>query len=160
MATFVPNQNLTASQLNALFDKIMADPTTTGLAGTATATINVEVRDDVLGTYPFTAASSRRYRAMLTGLKLSGTVGTLVVVRIRDGGALAPTTASTIVAESSVYIPATGGPGQVGCFVSGTFTPSSGTRTLAAFTVVTAVGNAVATPVGTRELYVEDIGAA
>lgn len=158
MVAFVPLQDVTATQLNALVDKIMNDPSTTGLGGTATSG-STETRDDVLGTYVFTAASSRRYRATLSGLLLSATSGDLAVVTIRDGGASTPTAASTLIATTQWRAVATGGPGQTFCYISGTFTPSSGTRTLAAFTKLGS-GTGPVTPVGTRELYVEDIGPA
>jgi hypothetical protein len=158
MAAFVPLQNVTATQLNALVDKIMADPATTALSGTVTSG-TTETRDDVLGTYVFTAAASRRYRVTLSGLLLSAVSGDLAQATIRDGGASTPTAASTLLAFNQWKCQATGGGGQTGVFLSATFTPSSGTRTLAAFTKLNA-GTGPVTPIGTRELYVEDIGAA
>lgn len=158
MTTFVPLQNLTAALLNALFDKIMADPTTTALSGTATSG-TTETRDDVLGTYVFTAAASRRYRVTLSGLLLSATNADLAQVTIRDGGASTPTAASTQLAFNQWKCQGTGGAGQTGVPLSATFTPSSGTRTLAAFTKLNS-GTGPVTPIGTRELYVEDIGPA
>jgi hypothetical protein len=154
---FNPFQDLTANALNAIFDRIMEDPTTTSASGSATAVLNTEVLDAVLGTYVFTAVAGRRYRYILSGAKMSGTSGTLAEFMIRDGGGSTPTSGSTLLGQAAAYIPATGGAGQITCYVSGTFTPSAGTRTLGVFTVSRA-GTAAVTPVGTRELYVEDIG--
>jgi hypothetical protein len=156
--TFVPLQAPTAAQLNAIVDKIMADPVTTASSGTAT-TSTTDTRDDVLGVYVFTAGTSRRYRVTIAGLHLSAVSGDLAVVRVRDGGASTPTNASTSLGFSQWRAQATGGTGQTICPFSVTFTPSSGTRTLAAFTQLS-VGTGPITPVGSREIYVEDVGAA
>lgn len=157
MTGFVPLQIPTAAQLSAIVDKIMAGPTTTASAGPSFTT--TETLDTVLGTYVFTAAASRRYRVTYSGVLVGGAAGDNFALRIRDGGASTPTAASTLIAANQGSITTAGGAGFVGCPVSGTFTPTSGTRTLAAFGVRVG-GSGTLTPVGTRELYVEDIGAA
>jgi len=158
VATFVPNQNLTAALLNALFDKIMNDPATTALSGTTFA--GTETLDAVLGNYVFTASAGRRYRVTYSGILVGSSVANdNYAIRIRDGGASTPTAASTLIAASQGTVVVAGGTGFAGCPVSGTFTPSAGTRTLAAFGIRIA-GSGTLTPAGTRELYVEDIGAA
>lgn len=158
MATFLVNQKPTASQLNAIVDKIMNTPTSTSSAGTATSG-TTETRDDVLSIYTFTAGSSRRYRVTVAGLLLSAATNDLAIVTVRDGGSISPTSGSVLVALSQWKCQLSGGGGQTVCPVSGTFTPSAGTRTLALFTKL-AVGTGPVTPIGARELYVEDIGAA
>jgi hypothetical protein len=159
MPALLAGQILRAGALAALFDKIMADPVATGGTGTAT-TGTTETRDDILGVYTYSAAAGRRYRATLSGLLLSGgVVNDLAIVTIRDGGVSTPTAASTLIANSQWKCQLAGGGGQTSCFVSATFTPAAGTRTLAVFTKLS-VGTGPITPLGLRELYVEDIGAA
>jgi hypothetical protein len=155
---FQPGQILTAALLNTLFDKIMGDPTATSSAGTTTVGAT-ETLDAVLSTYAFTAVAGRRYRATLSGCLMSGTIANIYALRIRDGGASTPTAASTLIAETRWFCPATGGAGQCGIpSLSGTFTPSAGTRTLGVF--CHNPSGVAGIPIGSRELYVEDIGAA
>lgn len=158
MAVFNPLQILTAALLNALFDKIMAPPTTTSSTGTASSG-TTDTMDAVLSTYTFTAVAGRRYRATLSGCIMVGSVtGDTYWVRIRDGGVSTPTGASPAVAETRFYASNTSGSGQIGLpGLSGTFTPAAGTRTLAVF-VQRTVGTGSGQPLGNRELYVEDIG--
>jgi hypothetical protein len=151
-------QILRAGAFAALFDKIMGTPASTSSAGTVTSG-TTETLDAILGTYVFTAGTSRRYRATLSGLLLSAVSGDLAVITIRDGGASTPSNTSTLITDTQWKAQASGGGGQTFCTLSGTFTPSAGTHTLAAFTKL-AVGTGPVTPVHFRELYVEDIGAA
>jgi hypothetical protein len=142
----------------ALARGIMATPVSTNASGTPSTGIT-EVRDAVLGNYVFTAVAGRRYRAMLTGVRISSNVaGDLNEIRIRNGGASTPTTASTLVAAAAAYNNVVGGPGQITANAIGTFVPGAGTVTLSAF-IIRSAGTGVATPVSQRELYAEDIGA-
>lgn len=137
----------------------MATPVSTSSNGTATAADTVEVRDTALGNYTFTAVANRRYRVHYHGaLANSGTVNCRMVVRVRDGGASTPTTASTLIGETSAYVTETSTSGRTQCDLVRTFTTTAGTHTLAVFTQ--SPDSAAMTPVASRELYVEDIGAA
>jgi hypothetical protein len=133
-------------------------PTASSSTGTATSG-TTETRDAVLGDYQFTAVTNRRYRIMYTGLIGNGSVAAdTYAVNIRDGGSSTPTAASPLVATVSswpVLVVGTGG--RLPIFVSDTVTPAAGVRTLGAFAVRNS-GTGVFTPVGTRSLYVEDIG--
>lgn len=139
---------------------IMAPPTTTALNGTVfTAT---EQRDAVLGDYVFTAVAGRRYRIWYADLLISGTTPDVAEIKIRDGGAVTPTTASPIVAAMKFRIGATGGTGQETSVVVKTVSGlTAGVHTLSAFGQLT-LNNDNTTPVSLpespRELYVEDVG--
>jgi hypothetical protein len=133
----------------------MGTPTSIGAAGTSA--VSAEVRDAVLGNYSFTAVAGRRYLAVMNGLGLSGTAGQLGHARIRNGGALTPTIASPLIADSQIYVPATGGTGQQTYPLGATFVPGAGPVTLSMFTVGLAGG---LTPVFARELYAVDMGPA
>lgn len=132
-------------------------PTTSSLAGTVTSGAT-EVRDAVLGDYQFTAIANTRYLVVYAGCRLSGSVANdLYEIRIRNGGASSPTTASTLVVAHAKLTSVTGGPGQETSDVFGTFVPGAGTVTLSAFTVRTS-GTGVGTPTASRELYVIPLG--
>lgn len=136
---------------------IAADPTSTSSSGTASSG-TTETRDAVLGDYTFTARAGRRYRVIYDGLIMSSSVAADVYqIRIRNGGASTPTAASTLIAASQWKAQTSGGPGQETVPVGLTFVPGAGTVTLSAFTVRSS-GTGVGTPLGTRELYVLDIG--
>lgn len=130
-------------------------PTATSTNGTASSG-TTEIRDDVLGTYSFTAEAGARYRVFYDGVALNSTVANdRYGIRIRNGGSSTPTTASTIVAESTVVIPVTGSNGRTSVPIGATFVPGAGTVTLAAFTIRLA-GTGTGMPVSqpSRELYV------
>jgi hypothetical protein len=138
----------------------MGTPTATAATGTPTSD-DTETRDAVLGNYAFTSVAGRRYEVRLNGLILTTSVaGDLVGVRVRNGGAATPTSASTLVASSQVPITIAGGPGAITPpHVGGSFAPGAGVQTLSVFTVRLA-GTGAETPVGLRELYCLDIGPA
>lgn len=132
-------------------------PTTTGSNGTATSG-STETRDAVLGDYQFTATTGTRYQVFFTGCRMNASVANdAYAIRIRNGGASSPTSASPLVVEHQVIVTATGGAGQQNATVIGTFIPGAGTVTLSMFAVRTS-GTGVGTPTNTRELYVVALG--
>lgn len=142
---------------------VVGTPTTTTFNGTATAANTTEVRDAVLGDYVFTAEADRWYQVCYVGaLSNSGSTDNPQVTNVRDGGVSTPTTASAMVASSTVQTGnAAGTNGRSDVHVlSVPLQFSTGTHTLSLFTqspesqVLTPVPNQV----GTRALYVVDIG--
>lgn len=157
MTAVAAGQKIKASIINMALNRIPVVPTTTSADGTITVG-TTDTMDLILGTYTFTATAGRRYRAMLTGMVIGATVvSDRYTCNIRNGGASTPTTASTSVALVTHVIVVAGTGGREGVVLSGTFVPGAGTQTLAVF-VARSIGTGVATPAGTRELYVEDIG--
>lgn len=154
---FTAGQRVLASQLNQL-GSLPAAPVSTAAGGTPT-TGATEVLDIVLGTYQFTAVAGTRYTAIVNGILGGSTAGELYRFNIRDSGsASAPTSASTVVASTQWYCPATGGPGQSEVQLQGTFTAgATAVHTIGVFCVRLAGAN-VCTPGGTRELYVMATG--
>ncbi|SRR6266581_2590704 len=140
---------------------IVASPVTSVSNGTVTSG-TTETRDAVLGNYVFTVAAaqaSTRYRVVLAGRGLNGTVaGDRYTINFRDGGASTPTATSTLVGVNfNVYIPATGSTGVQANFMGSTFVPGAGTHTIGVF-VVRSLGTGTATPNGACEFYVEALG--
>lgn len=137
---------------------LMATPASTSTDGTATSG-TTDTRDAVLGNYTFTAVANRRYRVTCTGTLNGSVAGDRFTLQVRDGGASTPTSGSTSLGSTPKYMPSTASNGRDGFYLSTTFTPSAGTRTLSLF-VSRFNGTGIGTPVGFRELYVEDIGPA
>lgn len=143
---------------------IVAAPTASSSDGTATGANTTEVRDAVLGNYQATLSTGRRYRVIYAGAQAnSGTADVRYVTRIRNSeSSSTPTTASTLIAESTNHMGEAGTGGRQSIFASHTFTVStSGTHTFSVFTI--SPESAVLTPIAaavSRELYIEDIGAA
>jgi len=134
---------------------IMAAPSATGANATATSGTTV-TKDTALPDYVFTAVAGRRYRVIYDGLNANvGVAGDRFIISIRDGGASSPTSASPVLSHDLPIIIVTQ---SVGYVLTGTFTTTAGTHTLNAFYVRNA-GTGTMTATGTRELYVEDIGA-
>src|SRR5665647_576847 len=134
---------------------IMGTPTTAAAPGTATSG-TIETRDAVLGNYTFTAVAGRRYQAVVNGMLGSGSVANdLFVIKVRNGGASTPTAASTAVASLRYPVFATGGVGQMGIPLSGTFVPGAGTVTLGIFAIrLAGTGTLIlASDAVARELY-------
>ena len=128
-------------------------PVTTASAGTVTVG-TTETRDAILGNYVFTGVAGHRYRAHLAGRQISGTVtGDRFAVRIRNGGASTPTSASTLVADDAFVVQSASN----ACDVSKTFVPGAGTQTLSVFAVRLS-GTGTVQLVGGCELYVEHVG--
>jgi hypothetical protein len=136
----------------------MGTPTATALAGSPTVA-GTEIFDAVLGTYAFTGLPTHRYRAICDGLAVESTVANdLILVKIRDGGTIAPTIASPLIAQSAM----TAGVINRGYSIplAGTLTSATGVHTLGVFTV-RGGGTGIETPVALkRELYVVDLGLA
>lgn len=166
---WVVGETVTAAYMNAEIQNqfvalgagvIPVVPKSSAALGTVTVA-TTETLDAVLGNYVFTAVAGHRYRACVDGAGLSGSVAAdLFRVIVRNGGASTPTSASTAVASTAVYIPAVGGPGQTGFTFGGTFIPGAGTQTLSIF-YVRINGTGVGTPTNNgvnRELYVIDLG--
>lgn len=146
------------------FNLIPVTPTVNSSIGTPTSG-TTETRDDVLGTYQFTAQANTRYLAVIDGLLGNGSVvADFYALRIRDSGSSsAPTAASTVVAESSYYVAATGSGGRNGASFQGTFFVSTAGVHTIAFFAQRIGGTGVFTPVSgfsgaNRELYVMAIG--
>lgn len=149
----------------ALNQRLMATPVNTSSTGTVTSG-TTETRDAVLGNYVFTAVAGRTYRVTIAQLIGNSSVANdQYAIRVRDGGAVTPTAASTLIGET-VWLCTTGGTGGRSQIpFQRTFTATSGTHTLAMFAVRLS-GTGVFTPcspavyVGAtdvREMYVEDI---
>jgi len=140
----------------------MGTPVSAAAVGTTTSG-TTETRDAVLGNYTFTAVAGRRYQVVVNGMLGSGSVvGDLFAIKVRNGGASTPTTASTAVASLRYPVFAAGGVGQTGIPLSGTFVPGAGTVTLGIFAVRLA-GTGIlnlASDAVSRELYAVDIGPA
>lgn len=157
---FTAGQRVLASQLNQI-GYCPTAPISTASNGTATSG-TTETADAVLGNYTFTALAGTRYEVTMNNLVGSGTVaGDVYQVKIRDGGASAPTTSSTLIAFSQWVPPAAGGAGQETIPLQGTFFVSgSGVHTLGFFAVRVS-GTGVFTPVSgnlARELFVTAMG--
>lgn len=136
---------------------VMVTPVATATAGTATSG-TTETRDAILGNYAFTALTGRRYRVVFAGALLNGdTANDRYTLNIRDGGASTPTAVSTIIVATSRLVAVTGTNGRSGVDLTGTFTATAGTHTLAIF-LLRSAGAGIGTLVGQREIYVEDIG--
>lgn len=142
---------------------IMAAPisTTTDSSGFGAT----EAQDTNLGTYTFTGVTGRRYVPKLSNaLMASGAVGDTYFLRIRDGGAGAPSNTSTIVSETVATALVSNTNIPISAFPS--FTVTSGTHNLGLFIVrqsgantmnLTSSGHLAGGNRG-REFFVEDIG--
>lgn len=136
----------------------------TSTSNSTTTSGTTETFDAVLGFYQFTAVSGRRYMAYLTNSMGSSNVANdLYLLRIRDSGSGSnPTSASTAVALTQWLCVATGGGGQTGVTLQGSFVSgSSGTHTLgvsATRIAGTGVFNFTSGNLA-RQLFVVDLGA-
>lgn len=160
--------NWNPAQLAAVPLGIKAVPIATTANGTVTSG-TTDTLDTVLGTYTFAATAGRRYRIVIANLVCNGSVAAdLFAVRVRNGGASTPTTASPAVLDSSWTCVVSGSSGRVTLTLEETFLASTtGTATLGLFLqrisgtgVLTplspAVGGSGAT--GSRKLWAEDAG--
>jgi hypothetical protein len=134
-------------------------PVTTSSNGTATSG-TTETFDAVLGFYPCTLIVGRRYRAIVEGLigNLTNAGPAVTTVNIRNSGSASnPTTASPIVATTLWYGTGAGSTGRNGIAISAPFVAGSASNVLG---LSYAINSSAApfTPVGTRFLYVEDLG--
>jgi hypothetical protein len=142
---------------------IMAAPTTTSTNGTAgSTTTGTEVFDAVLGYHQATLVSGRRYEVTVNGLiGNSGASGDEYTLQIRDSqSASNPTSASALVTQSEWTAPGAGSAGRNGIPLSQTFlcTVTGVHKFGVSYTKVSGTGPL--TPLGTRELFIEDVGAA
>lgn len=140
---------------------IMATPNSTSSNGTSTSG-TTETFDAVLGYHQVQLVSGRRYQATVNGLIGNG--GTALdeyLLQIRDSGSASnPTAASTLIAQTNYEVPAIGSSGRNGVVLGQSFlSASTGTHTLGV-SATRFTGSGIFTPVGTRELFVEDMGAA
>ncbi len=140
---------------------IMADPVFTNATASA-ASAGTEQKDTDLGDYTFTALAGRLYIVHCTGRIGSSVAADQADLRIRDGDAGSPTTASTLLTARSYQIGnATGGQAVDLHHQRGNFSP--GVHKLAAFYIRTAGTGNVTFRQSTgefRDLWVEDIGPA
>lgn len=120
-----------------------------------------EVRDTALGNYVFTSAGTTRlYRVIVEGARIQNdTASVLNSLKVRDGGGSTPTSASTLIGESTIGQTMTAGASQTTIPVIYTFTASAGTHTLGLF-LNSSSNTGQRTLTGARAMYVEDIGLA
>lgn len=134
-----------------------AETTSAGTASSGTT----DTRDTVLGNYQFTAVANTRYEVVYVGGMSTSVASTLVISRIRDGGASTPVNTDTIIQSHQVDMRTSGGSGQQSFMMSRVMTFSAGTHTLGLFTQ-RSVGTGDNTPVspggGIRQLYVKRLG--
>lgn len=142
-----PTSNLVAANTVA--------PTTTSSTGVTTSG-TTEIMDTVLGTYVYTAVAGRRYLMKMSGLQVQGsTVGDIFTVNIRNGGAVTPTAASSLVATANIYVASisVGFPVLLEC----PYLPGAGVVTLGLF-ITRYSGTGTAVTANPRFLYVTDQG--
>jgi hypothetical protein len=138
---------------------IVAAPLTTNANGTASSG-TTETFDAVLGYYQATLISGHRYELRLNGLIGNASVASDVyTLQLRDSGTSSnPTSSSTLIAQSEWEAPASGSSGRNSIPLSMTFqAASSGVHTFG-MSATRVLGTGVFTPLGTRELYVFDLG--
>jgi hypothetical protein len=142
---------------------LMATPMSTSAAGTAgSTTTGTEVFDAVLGYYTCSLVSGRRYQATVNGLIGNGnTAGDVYMVQIRDSQSGSnPTSSSALIAQSEWESPLSGSSGRQSIGLSQSFLCTvTGTHTLG-FSYIKGAGVGPFTALGTREIFVEDMGAA
>lgn len=139
-------------------------PRATAANGTPTSVGGVPsqntFRDDILGSYTFTALAGRQYRATCDNLLMNGNAGDVYEVKLSyASGTSAPGVADPSVARTRAVIYVTGSAGRVPVPLSGVFAPGAGVFTIAVL-VTRLLGSGIGTPVseGTRQLYVQDMG--
>lgn len=142
---------------------IMATPTATSANGTAgSTTTGTEVFDAVLGYHQVSLISGRRYQVTVNGLIGNGnTANDEYTLQVRDSGSASnPTASSTLIAQSEWVAVAAGSVGRGTISLGQSFlSASTGTHTFGV-SYIKASGVGPFTPVGTREIFVEDLGAA
>ena len=140
---------------------VMAAPTSTSSNGTATSG-TTETFDAVLGYHQASLVSGRRYQINVNGLIGNGSVlADEYSIQVRDSQSGSnPTSGSTQVAMSNWYCAAVGTSGRSGIGLQQSFSCTvTGTHTFGV-SATRLNGTGVFTPVGGRELLVEDMGAA
>lgn len=143
-----------------LADDLMRLPQTVARASTASAGTassgTTDTLDAVLGTISMVADGTSYYRVEVENMiaAATGTVGDPGTFRIRDGGASAPTAASTEIAQSPWKAQATGGTGQEGENFGASLQLSAGTHTFGLFSQRTAGTVTNFQPAGNRTLKV------
>jgi hypothetical protein len=152
---FSAGNRLTAAELNALPQVVAYQPTSS--AGSATSG-TTDTIDSILGTVSVVADGATRYRIeMINAMGSSSVANDHYQLRIRDGGAATPTTASTEIARTDWKPVATGGAGQEGINLSNIVVLSAGTHTFGFF-AQRDLGTGVFTPTGDRRLTVSTAG--
>lgn len=150
---------LLLSLVSQLSMPVTVAPQTTSANGTATSG-TTETFDAVLGYYQVSLTAGRRYLAVMNGLVGNGSVvADDYTIQIRNSGTSSnPTAASTLIAQTQWYVPATGSGGRGGIPFAGSFiAPATGLNTFGV-SATRVAGTGVFTPVGTRELYVMYLG--
>lgn len=129
------------------------------------AVTTTETKDTQIGNIGFTAVSGRRYQVSFSCRTSASANATTMDIRIRDGGAGSPTSASTILTAGSQYVVVSGGAGQNQFTVFQTLDCpgdiAAGAHTIAPFYVRTAgTGSVFLSRANNqaRELKIEDVG--
>lgn len=146
---------------------IMAAPVAATANGTPTPGNTVDTMDTVWSTYTFQAVAGRRYRVVLENLVCNGSiVADVYALRVRNGGASTPTTASPAVLDSCWTCALAGSTGRTTLTLEETFLASSTNTATLGFFAQRVSGTGAFTPLapagdnatGARKIYVEDIG--
>lgn len=157
MPTFSAGNRLTANDLMRLPQTIAR--VRTAAAGTVSSG-TTDTLDAVLGTVAVVADGVSFYRIEVENMiGAASSAGTdPASFRIRDGGASAPTAASTEIAQTPWKTQAVGGTGQEGIKLGATVQLSAGTHTFGLFSQRTAGASTNFQPAGDRSLVVSIVG--
>ena len=157
---FAAGNKLLASELNALpqvIDWVATSSNSTSSSG------STEIFDAVLGTVQIVADGSTQYDVELVNAFMApGVAGDHFLLRIRDGGAVAPTTGTpgTEIAYSPWRAQVSGGAGaQEGVILRARITPTAGTH-IFAVSIARDVGTGTAIYAGARQLIARTAGPA
>lgn len=136
-----------------------SSPISTSTNGTVSVG-TTETFDAVLGYYAPTLINGHRYQVILNGLIGNASVlADVYTIQIRNSGnATNPTSGSTLIAQSEWEAPAAGSGGRQTIAVSMTFVASGSNVQTFGVSALRQSGTGVFTPLGTRELYVVDLG--
>lgn len=140
---------------------VSAAPNATSSSGTATSS-TTETFDTVLGYHTVTLVSGRRYRATLDGLLGNLSVANdIIQLNIRDSqSASNPTSASANIAQSQYTYSSTGSASRNSILLRQTFLCTVTGTHVFGVSATRISGTGIFTPVGVRELYIEDLGVA
>jgi hypothetical protein len=159
MGLFAAGNKLLAADLNAL-PQIVDSNATSATSPVSSGT--TEQFDTNLGNVTIVADGSTQYDIEMTNATLAPTVaGDHFLIRIRDGGAAIPTTATpgATVANCPYRCQVASGPGQEGRIVRNRFTPTAGTH-IFGVSYTRDSGTGVIQLAGDRQLIVRTAGPA
>lgn len=125
----------TAAQFDSVANWINARIPVFNQSTAATTTTATELKDGGVGDLTLTVADATAwYRVKyIARCQTDTSGGTNMDLRIRDGGASSPTTASTLIAAQSIYLSVAAGPGSSGLTADGLVQFTVGTHVLAGF---------------------------